>query len=68
MPQVIAQIQNDTGARVKMSQNNDFFPGTQDRVVLITGVPIRSLRRTPSEIASCLPSRHCEEVTVSLTT
>merc|ERR1711998_123579 len=34
---VINQIQNDSTARVKMSQNGDFFPGTMDRVVLITG-------------------------------
>merc|ERR1711865_757873 len=34
---VISQIQNDSKAKVKMSQNGDFFPGTMDRVVLITG-------------------------------
>jgi len=34
---VINQIQTDSSARVKMSQSGDFFPGTGDRVVLITG-------------------------------
>ena len=34
---VISVIQQESGARVKMSQNNDFYPGTQDRVLLITG-------------------------------
>lgn len=31
------EIQTNTGARVKISQNNEFFPTTQDRVVLIQG-------------------------------
>ena len=30
----IAQIQKDTGARIKMSKSNDFYPGTQ--IVFIT--------------------------------
>ncbi|PNF38457.1 RNA-binding protein Nova-1 [Cryptotermes secundus] len=33
----IAQLQKDTGARVKMSKANDFYPGTSERVCLITG-------------------------------
>ncbi len=34
---MIAQIQNESGARVKLSQNREFFPGTTDRVVLVQG-------------------------------
>ena len=34
---VISGIQSSTGAKVKMSQSGDFFPGTQDRVLLLTG-------------------------------
>ncbi|EWM23909.1 neuro-oncological ventral antigen 2 [Nannochloropsis gaditana] len=30
-------LQEETGARIKLSQNQDYFPGTQDRVVLISG-------------------------------
>ncbi|GLG97320.1 RNA-binding protein Nova-1, partial [Gryllus bimaculatus] len=33
----IAQLQKDAGARVKMSKANDFYPGTSERVCLITG-------------------------------
>ncbi|XP_067010983.1 RNA-binding protein Pasilla [Anabrus simplex] len=33
----IAQLQKDSGARVKMSKANDFYPGTSERVCLITG-------------------------------
>merc|ERR1712216_553736 len=34
---VITSIQQDSQCKVKMSQNADFFPGTQDRIILITG-------------------------------
>ena len=33
----INDIQTETGARIKLSQSHEFFPGTQYRVVLITG-------------------------------
>ncbi|GLV43374.1 pasilla [Carabus blaptoides fortunei] len=35
--ETIAQLQKDTGARVKMSKSHDFYPGTTERVCLITG-------------------------------
>ncbi|CAL4123341.1 unnamed protein product, partial [Meganyctiphanes norvegica] len=35
--ETIAQLQKDTNARVKMSKANDFYPGTTERVCLITG-------------------------------
>eukprot|EP00047_Mylnosiga_fluctuans_P016926 m.57465 g.57465 ORF g.57465 m.57465 type:complete len:176 (+) comp6836_c0_seq3:41-568(+) len=33
----INQIQTESGSRVKLSQNREFFPGTTDRVVLVQG-------------------------------
>lgn len=30
-------LQTETGAKIKVSQNTDVYPGTQDRVVLVTG-------------------------------
>ena len=33
----INDLQERTGARIKLSQNQDYFPGTQDRIVLISG-------------------------------
>ncbi|XP_017474327.1 PREDICTED: RNA-binding protein Nova-2 isoform X5 [Rhagoletis zephyria] len=33
----IASLQKDSGARVKMSKSHDFYPGTTERVCLITG-------------------------------
>jgi len=35
--ETIAEIQKNVGARVKMSKPNDFYPGTNERVCLITG-------------------------------
>ncbi|XP_043272950.1 RNA-binding protein Nova-1 isoform X3 [Venturia canescens] len=35
--ETIAQLQKDTEARVKMSKARDFYPGTSERVCLITG-------------------------------
>ncbi|KAF4527363.1 hypothetical protein B566_EDAN001142 [Ephemera danica] len=35
--ETIAQLQKDAGARVKMSKANDFYPGTSERVCLISG-------------------------------
>ena len=33
----ISILQEQSGARIKLSQSNDYYPGTQDRIVLITG-------------------------------
>lgn len=38
----IAQLQRDAGARVKMSKASEFYPGTTDRVCLISG-PIEGI-------------------------
>lgn len=35
----IQKIQSSTGCRVRVSNNGEFFPGTGDRVVLVTGTP-----------------------------
>lgn len=35
--ETIASLQKETGARLKMSKANDFYPGTAERVCLITG-------------------------------
>jgi hypothetical protein len=33
----IAQMQEESGARIKVSQNDDFYPGTRDRALLLIG-------------------------------
>ncbi len=34
---IICQVQQETGTKIKLSQNHEFFPGTNDRVCLIIG-------------------------------
>jgi len=34
---VISALNSSTGARIKVSQNSEYFPGTQDRVMTISG-------------------------------
>lgn len=31
---IINQLNANTGAKIKLSQNNEFFPGTNDRILL----------------------------------
>jgi RNA-binding protein Nova len=33
----INQLQEESGARIKVSQNNDFYPNSRDRTLLILG-------------------------------
>ena len=42
--EAIGQIQKETGARIRMTKLNDFYPGTSERVCLITGV-IEAVRK-----------------------
>lgn len=35
--QSVVKLQAETGARIKLSQNREFFPGTQDRVIMMQG-------------------------------
>lgn len=39
----IADIQEECGARIKVSQTADFYPGTSERTILITGLVILSM-------------------------
>ncbi|XP_077999215.1 RNA-binding protein Nova-1-like isoform X2 [Glandiceps talaboti] len=35
--QTVVQLQRETGANIKLSKSNDYYPGTTERIVLITG-------------------------------
>ncbi len=35
--ETIADLQKRSGARIKISKSNDFYPGTNERVCLVTG-------------------------------
>nr|XP_046909787.1 RNA-binding protein Pasilla-like isoform X2 [Dermatophagoides farinae] len=42
--ETIGQLQKETNTRVKMSKSNDFYPGTNERVCLISG-PVEGIIR-----------------------
>lgn len=33
----ITDFQSQSGARIQLSRNNEFFPGTSDRIIMISG-------------------------------
>ncbi|KAF5200504.1 Rna-binding protein nova-1 [Thalictrum thalictroides] len=33
----ITELQSQSGARIQLSRNNEFFPGTSDRIVMVSG-------------------------------
>jgi RNA-binding protein Nova len=37
--QTISDLQSQSGSRIKLSQTDDYYPGTQDRVCLVQGTP-----------------------------
>lgn len=43
--ETILQLQKDAGAKIKMSRSNDFYPGTTERVCLISGPSVEGILR-----------------------
>lgn len=33
----ITEFQSQSGARIQLSRNHEFFPGTSDRIIMVTG-------------------------------
>jgi RNA-binding protein Nova len=44
--QTISDLQSQSGSRIKLSQADDYYPGTQDRVCLVQGSPDNVKRAT----------------------
>jgi hypothetical protein len=51
----IADLQDECGARIKVSQSADFYPGTSERTILITGLksPLLDVSLSPRNWKSC---------------
>jgi len=43
--ETILQLQKDAGAKIKMSRSNDYYPGTTERVCLISGPDVNGILR-----------------------
>jgi hypothetical protein len=48
---VVTGMMSSTGSRIKISQNNEFFPETSDRIVVITGT-LASVRNGVAEVVT----------------
>ena len=54
----IRKLQQDCGAKVNLSQGGRFFPGTEDRVVMIEGT-MEQVSATQAQIVKLLQSEAC---------
>lgn len=56
---IISQLQTTTGTRVKLSQKNEFFPGTHDRVALVQGEQPTMVSEAVSQMLRRLTEVRC---------
>lgn len=57
----ITEFQSKTGARIQLSRNNEFFPGTSDRIIMISGAIDDVLKALDLILAKLLSELHIEE-------
>ncbi|XP_068645565.1 protein BTR1-like isoform X2 [Aristolochia californica] len=57
----ITEIQSQSGARIQLSRNNEFFPGTSDRIIMISGAFDDILKATELVLSKLLSQVHVED-------
>lgn len=57
----ITDFQSQSGARIQLSRNNEFFPGTSDRIIMISGGFNEILKATELVLSKLLSEIHAEE-------
>lgn len=57
----ITDFQSQSGARIQLSRNQEFFPGTTDRIIMISGVINETLKAVELVLAKLLSEIHAEE-------
>ena len=50
----INDFQSQSGARIQLSRNNEFFPGTSDRIIMVSGTIIEILKAVDLILARLL--------------
>lgn len=60
----IVQLQKDAGARIKLSKASEFYPGTTERVCLISG-PIEGILKIIESIVKSLTPDHLSRPNIS---
>ncbi|XP_058182000.1 protein BTR1 isoform X4 [Rhododendron vialii] len=56
----ISEFQSQTGARIQLSRNHEFFPGTSDRIIMVSGT-FDEILRAVDLILSKLLNEFCVE-------
>ncbi|KAL4621599.1 hypothetical protein ACB092_06G240500 [Castanea dentata] len=57
----ITDFQSQSGARIQLSRNQEFFPGTTDRIIMISGAINETLKAVDLVLAKLLSEIHAEE-------
>ncbi|XP_015582998.1 protein BTR1 isoform X2 [Ricinus communis] len=57
----ITDFQSQSGARIQLSRNYEFFPGTSDRIILISGILDDVLKGVELVLAKLLSELHTED-------
>ncbi|KAG6601194.1 Protein BTR1, partial [Cucurbita argyrosperma subsp. sororia] len=58
----INDFQSQSGARIQLSRNHEFFPGTTDRIIMVSGTINEILKAMELVLAKLLSELHAEEV------
>ncbi|KAG9442203.1 hypothetical protein H6P81_018057 [Aristolochia fimbriata] len=57
----ITEFQSQSGARIQLSRNNEFFPGTSDRIIMISGAFDDILKATELILSKLLSEVHIDD-------
>lgn len=57
----INDFQSQSGARIQLSRNNEFFPGTSDRIIMVSGTIIEILKAVDLILARLLSEFFVED-------
>ncbi|XP_047322349.1 protein BTR1-like isoform X2 [Impatiens glandulifera] len=57
----INDLQTESGARIQLSRNNEFFPGTSDRIIMVSGASNEILRAIESILSKLLKEFYVED-------
>ncbi|CAK9317000.1 protein BTR1 [Benincasa hispida] len=57
----INDFQSQSGARIQLSRNHEFFPGTTDRIIMVSGSINEILKAMELVLAKLLSELHAEE-------
>ncbi|GAV87425.1 KH_1 domain-containing protein/KH_3 domain-containing protein [Cephalotus follicularis] len=57
----ITEFQSQSGARIQLSRNQEFFPGSSDRIIMISGLIYDVLKGVDLVLAKLLSELHAED-------